>query len=148
MVWVDDVCQHHDEEMSEDELINQSREFFKVCERRNALLNPEKCYVYLAEYEYIGYEFNQLGSKITDKYRNKILDFEKPRNVKELQDFLGTIQYINRYIHQCQILTYWLNDLIKGIASNGKNVLQWTPQANLAFEEIKKSIRRYRIASL
>eukprot|EP00253_Pinus_taeda_P011475 PITA_11475 len=58
-----------------------------------------------------------------------------PRNIKELQAFLGKINFLRRFIQNLAELSRLLNNMLKKDSK-----VKWTVQANQAFEGIKFSL--------
>ena len=77
-----------------------------------------------------GHELLAAPSKIT-----KITDFPAPTNKKELQSFIGTVNFLKQFAPSLQIHLAPLTDLL------GKNVpWQWTDTRATCFDTIKRTI--------
>ena len=62
----------------------------------------------------------------------KIRDYKRPRNIQQLQSFLGLMNFFSRFCDNYARETYPLYQLLR------KNVkFQWTPELDKAFEKVK-----------
>ena len=75
------------------------------------------------------------GCKPSDTKVKAITEMPKPENLKDLQTFLGMIQYLSKFSPQIAELAEPLQDLMKKNAPYA-----WGPEHNQAFEYIKKEI--------
>lgn len=60
--------------------------------------------------------------------------WEKPTSKKELQSFLGLVNYYRRFIRNCSKVAKPLTDLTKNVP------FVWSSQADEAFQELKKAV--------
>ena len=104
--------------------------------RRNGLVfNPQKCVIKTTEVGFFGMVYTTEGVRPDDKKVREIIDLPSPTNVKELQQFLGMVQYLASFIPNLSDKTSVLRDLIK------KDVTWiWLDIHEKAFNEIKKKI--------
>jgi len=58
-----------------------------------------------------------------------------PRNIKELQEFLGKIIFLRRFISNLVELIRLLNNMLKK-----DSAIRWTIEAKISFEEIKLAL--------
>ena len=89
----------------------------------------------MEEIEYLGYTYNQTGSKPQQQYINKILKFKKPTTKKEIKSFLGMVQYIARYVHKLADWTHHLNIILQA-----ENKFQWGRAQDDAFNKIQSLV--------
>ena len=75
------------------------------------------------------------GHKPSDSKVKAITEMPKPENLKDLQTFLGMIQYLSKCSSQIAELAEPLQDLMKKSAPYA-----WGPEHNQAFEHIKNEI--------
>ena len=138
MGYIDDIAIKHDPEAGTQELVDHLEQFFKVCEEFGVLLHPEKFFPFAEEVESLGIKRTRNGLEITDKYRKKVLGLKKPTNTDELRSAIGVIQYIARYIYMYALFAYWLVILLNEF--EGKTTIKWTPEADVAWDTIKKLV--------
>ncbi|KFM57554.1 Transposon Ty3-I Gag-Pol polyprotein, partial [Stegodyphus mimosarum] len=88
----------------------------KVLERareKNVKFNLNKCKIGLNEVKYMGHIFSKDGLKPDEDKIKAIININTPKNVKELETFLGMITYVSRFIPNVSELTSCLRDLLK-----------------------------------
>jgi len=76
-------------------------------------LNLKKCLFLCDEIEFLGYQISSHGVTISDRHTEAIQNFKSPRNVKELQRFLGLAGYFRKFINQFAIKSKPLTELLK-----------------------------------
>ncbi len=64
----------------------------------------------------------------------EIKNFPPPQDIKQLQRFLGIINFYRRFLPECTQILKPLNDLLKG----GAKTLEWTVSAQEAFQNAKR----------
>lgn len=75
-------------------------------------LNVEKCEFFKKEIKFLGHTFDKIKAKINNETREAICEFERPKNKKTLQSFLGLINWDRRFIRNLAQLTRPLEDLL------------------------------------
>ena len=123
LIWIDDGVTKHPLEWNEDQLVNHLIKIFIVCNNYGVLLNPEKFYPFITRLEYVGLTCTEKQHGPTDEYLLKIVKFEKPEKIKQLQEFIGLLQYIGAYIHQFAFFMYFLTILIRDNNRSGQEKL-------------------------
>ena len=97
-------------------------------------VNIDKCVFHVAEVEFVGYKIGRQGIEMSRDKVEHILDWARPRNVKEVQSFLGFANFYRRFIQGFSKICRPLTDLTK------KGVLwEWTAPCQNAFETLKKA---------
>eukprot|EP01032_Pedospumella_encystans_P000787 gene787-912_t len=77
----------------EDEFVANLGAVFARLRKHKVTLNPKKCRFGLKSVEYVGHVVSEEGVSFTEQKRGKVLDFPLPRTQKELQAFLGLVNY-------------------------------------------------------
>ena len=80
------------------------------------------------------------GIKPDSKLVNKILDVKPPSGRKQLNCFLGLVNYFGRHIENFSEILTGFDDLRKG---NG--VFKWGAKHQVAFDELKQTLSKYPI---
>ncbi|XP_060806968.1 uncharacterized protein K02A2.6-like isoform X2 [Amyelois transitella] len=121
-----DSLSEHDQILSK--VIDRARKF-------NVKFNKNKVQ-YRAEFvKYVGLLLSKSGIKPDPEHVKAIVDLEKPKNIKELQKFLGMCNYLSKFISNYSKTTEPLRDLLK------KDVLwDWGSLQEKAFQEVKCKI--------
>lgn len=73
----------------------------------------DKCYWFQSEIIFLGNLVDKYGIRINPKYRQKLLQINKPTNAKALQRYLGAINYISRFIPNLYLITAPLYKLLQ-----------------------------------
>lgn len=89
---------------------------------------------------FLGHTVSSTGIAPLHMKTEAIRQFPKPTTQRQLKEFLGMINYYNRFIRNCSLLLQPLYAIIKP-AKRGQSVtLQWTPAADTAFTAAKQSL--------
>lgn len=116
--------------------IDHQRELFDVLDRIQDYgfrLRHEKCDIEKDEVKFVGHIISGGQVKPNPKLIQQAMDFMPPKNVKEVQSFLGLVNYYNKFIRNMSDLRAPLDELTK------KDVkFEWKPKHQKAFEELKK----------
>ena len=105
---------------------------FLKCRKYGISLNPKKSLFGLEEGKLLGHIISKDGIRIDPTRIEAILQIPHPRNVKELQAFLGKINFLRRFISNLAELIRLLNNMLKKDSK-----VKWTVEAKQAFEKLK-----------
>ena len=131
IVYIDDILIYTETEEEHTRLVKW---VLRKLMDNNLCANIEKCVFHAPQVEFVGFTIGSQGVEMSkDKIAN-ILDWEVPRNVKEVQSFLGFANFYRRFIKGFSKICRPLTDLTK------KGVLwNWTEQCEEAFQGLKQS---------
>jgi hypothetical protein len=105
------------------------------CRKYGISLNPKKSHFALREGKLLGHIVSTYGVKINPTRVEAIHKLSLLRSKKDIQSFLGTINFIRRFIANFAELTKYITCML------GKDYeVKWTKEARHSFESIKKSI--------
>jgi len=93
--FINDILVAMDTEERHDELVE---EVLKRLEENNLFVKPEKCEWKVREVEFLGVVIGPKGVEIQREKVERVLNWPVPRNVKEVQKFLGLANYYRRFI--------------------------------------------------
>ena len=82
----------------DEENLKHLRKVFEKCRRFGLSLNPKNTMFGLQECKILGHIISEKGIKIDPKRVEGILQISHPRNIKELQSFIGKINFLRRFI--------------------------------------------------
>jgi len=122
---------------SDQEHLEHLRQVFLICKKYGISLNPKKSLFGLEEGKLLGHIFSKDGIRIDPERIQAILQMPHPRNIKELQAFLGKINFLRRFIPNLAELIRLLNNMLKKDSK-----VKWTIEAKQAFEEIKIALTK------
>ncbi|CAD6233210.1 GSCOCG00012260001-RA-CDS, partial [Cotesia congregata] len=113
---------------------------FERLRKHGYVINPSKCTIRQEEVTYLGYTINKDGYKPPNERVEALKNFTKPKTIRELRTFLGSINYYRRLVPHAAQIQIPLNNYLKDSKKNDRRIIQWTPEAEEAFEKCKDSI--------
>ena len=111
-------------------------EVLRRLQENGVLISINKCSFFTQHFTFLGHKFNQGGVEMTQERINSILLFPQPRSIKEVQRYLGTLGYVQRFMPYLQLTLSPIHELLKKDV-----VFQWTSEASEAFETIQHQLR-------
>ena len=102
---------------------------------RGPRFNEDKLIVRAKEIPFFGHIIGSGGIRPDPVKTDAIRNMEPPRNEKELQSFLGMVNYLNRFSSRLASLTSPLRELLKR-----DSVYRWGPEFQRALDDVKKEI--------
>jgi len=100
-------------------------------------LNPKKSLFWLEEGKLLGHIISKYGIRIDPARIKAILQIQHPRSIRELQAFLGKINFLRRFISNLAKLIRSLNNMLKK-----DSTIKWTIEAKISFEDIKLALTK------
>eukprot|EP00253_Pinus_taeda_P012365 PITA_12365 len=132
VVYLDDLTPFS---KSDQEHLKHLRQIFMTCRKYGISLNPKKSLFALEEGKLLGHIISKYGNRIDPKRIQAILQIPYPRNIKELQAFLGKINFLRRFIPNLAELIRLLSNMLKKDAK-----VKWSLETKQAFESIKTAL--------
>ena len=139
VVYMDDITI-----LSDDPIQHQQHllSVFNRLNKYNIKIRIDKCAFAQQKVQYLGFDVDANGAHITNKYKSKIDNIPTPQNKKQLQRFIGLVQYIHKFIPSLQLKLKPFHNLMK------KNVIyHWTNELDELFEYIKTQVQDAQILS-
>ena len=93
--FIDNILVATDMEEGHNELV---KEVLKRLEENNLFVKPEKCKWKVREVEFLGVVISPKGVEMQKEKVEGVLNWPAPRNIKEVQKFLGLTNYYRRFI--------------------------------------------------
>ena len=131
--WLDDIIVV--KKASKQKHIDELIDVLSKLENAGYRLSESKSDLFQSEIEWIGHKIVQKGITPTQDKLLAIKELKKPENEKELQSFLGAIQYLSKYIENLSAQTDILRQLLKKDTE-----WKWTEEHTRAFEVLKQKI--------
>lgn len=91
-----------------------------------------KCEFAVNKVEYLGHLISDSGVSVDQQKVQAVRDWPRPKNKRDVQSFLGLVNYYRRFISHCSGIAKPLTDLTKNVP------FQWNPAAESAFVELKE----------
>ena len=118
------------------------RAVFERLKQHHLRINLNKCKLAVSELDFLGYRISEHGvSPIPSKVQS-MLDFPKPVTIVELRRFLGMVNFYHRCLPDAAATQAPLNAYLRDSRKNDKRVIQWSPEADQAFEKLKLDITK------
>ena len=115
------------------EHIQHVRKVLKKLNEWNLTISLEKSEFHKSRVEFLGYIITSEGLEMSKEKVKAVLEWPKPRTLKELQSFLGFAGYYRKFIKGYGEITTPLTELTK----KGKP-FEWTPECQQWFESLKQ----------
>jgi hypothetical protein len=96
-----------------DEHRKQVKKVLTRLRKYDLFAKPEKCEFEKKVVEYLGFIISEEGVRMDPKKVEAVLEWEEPRNVKEVQSFLGFANFYRRFIKEYSKVVSPLTDLLK-----------------------------------
>jgi hypothetical protein len=132
VIYLDDLTVFSN---SDAEHLLHLRQTFEKCRKFGLSLNPKKSHFSMQEGNLLGHIVSKEGIKVDPKRVEAIDTINIPRNIKEIQSFLGKINFLRRFIPNFAEIIKLITDMLKK-----DNQVKWTTEAKASFERVKKSI--------
>jgi hypothetical protein len=101
----------------------------------NVKINWTKCKFFVEQVTYLGHEVSQMGISPSRQKVEAIVSAPEPKNVTQLQSFIGLVNYYSKFIPNLNQKLRVLYELTKKDA-----VWNWTKECSNIFEICKKDI--------
>ena len=103
--------------------------------RANIQLRADKCHFAYKEVDFLGHRISEEGRWPLEASKEKLRRFPQPQSMRELQGFLGSINYYRSYIPRMAQIASPLYALTKKGAS-----WNWTDECKEAFNELRDKL--------
>lgn len=100
-------------------------------------LNPKKCAIGSTETKYLGYIISSEGIKPDPENIRAITEYPKPKNVTDVRQFLGMINYITKFLPNMADRTRHIRELL-----HKDKIFGWNEVHQQEFNELKELVTR------
>ena len=120
---------------TDEEHLNHLRRFFFKCRKFGISLNPKKTLFGLKEGKLLRHIILNEGIKIDPSRIEAILKINPPKNINEVQSFIGQINFLRRFILN-------LSELLKNITNMLKNdtKVKWNMEERESFNSVNQAL--------
>ncbi|QRW10290.1 Retrotransposable element Tf2 protein [Ceratobasidium sp. AG-Ba] len=132
VVYMDDILifSEKEEEHAED-----VKEVLKILRENNLYAKLSKCKFFVKKVIFLGLVITPEGISMEEEGIKAIVEWGAPRKIKEVQAFLGFVNFYRRFIAKFSKIARPLHNLTKKDTK-----FEWTQECQQAFEEIKKRV--------
>ncbi|BHF70280.1 hypothetical protein SprV_0301333000 [Sparganum proliferum] len=109
---------------------------FDRLDQFGVVINPSKCVLGVPSPDFLGHHVDAQGLRPLSSKVEAIRDFPLPTSKRQLQRFLGMVNFYRRLLPNCADLMLPLTNMLSG----PKGPLELTGEALTAFERIKNSL--------
>ena len=131
-VYIDDILVASADEA---EHFRHLREVFERLQQHGLVIRPEKCEFGKASLDFLGYHVSSSGIQPTKKKVAALASFPEPKTVKQLQRFLGMLNYYHRFVPHAASLLHPLHQLTASKRPN--DPIQWNSSLQEVFGKAK-----------
>ncbi|KAL0200166.1 hypothetical protein M9458_003353, partial [Cirrhinus mrigala] len=132
IVCIDDILIYS---RSEAEHRHHVAEVLQKLREHQLYLKAEKCSFHQPSIHFLGYIIDRHGVRMDEGKVEAVISWPEPKTIKELQRFLGFVNFYHRFIKGYSQITSSITNLLKG----HPKTLTWTPDASKAFKNLKKA---------
>ncbi|GJP55497.1 hypothetical protein CLOM_g14448 [Closterium sp. NIES-68] len=129
IVYLNDILVHS---TTQEQHLKDLTAVFSLLQQHRLITKGSKCEFLKHELEFFGHVISIDGVKIDPKKIATIQDWKPPTNLRELQGFLGFVNYVRHFIPNMAGVTSPLTDLLKKGTS-----FEWGGEQQAAFEQLK-----------
>ena len=129
MTFIDNILIATDTKEGHDELVDK---VLRRLEENDLFVKPEKCKWKVREVEFLGVVIGPKSIEIQKEKVEGILNWLAPRNVKEVQKFLGLANYYRRFIKDFARIVAPLHMLVRK-----EQKWKWKKEQEEAFGKLK-----------
>ena len=135
-VYLDDIIVTSATFDKHTELLKEIKQRLKEA---NLRINLEKCDFFKSSLRYLGYVVDVNGLRTHPEKITAMLNYPRPTNTTEVKRFMGMCGWYRRFIKNFSTICAPINDLLKG-HKHKKAPILWTPEADIAFTNIKQAL--------
>lgn len=138
LIFIDDIIIYGESEIQHDERVKKTLERLKSYD---VLLNNSKCIYKVKRINFLGHTLTDEGVKPLKAHVDSIQNFRAPKTVEEIQSFLGTINFVGKWIPNLATLTEPIRMLLRKNLGKNANISQlWQQEQEEAFIKLKKAL--------
>jgi len=134
VVFIDDVIVGMENEERHNELV---AEIIKRLEKNNLYVKPEKCKWKVREVGFLGVVIRPEGIKMKEEKVKGVLEWPRPKYVKNVQKFLELANYYCQFIQSFTSIARPLYDMVKM-----DQEWEWTERQEEVFKELKEKFTK------
>ena len=118
-------------------------EIIKRLEENNLYVKLEKCKWKMREVGFLGVVIGPEGIKMEEEKVKGVLDWLTPQCVKDIQKFLGLVNYYRRFIKDFAVIARPLHDMVKK-----DKRWEWTEKQKEVFRKLKERFTKEQVLAV
>ena len=134
-VYIDDILVASE---TEDQHFEDLRHTFETLKENGLVVNRKKCVLGQPRIEFLGYQVDSTGISPLEHRVDAIRKVPPPTTIKELQSFLGMVNYYRKFVPRAAHHMAHLFDCLKG----RPKTLTWTAESQSSFDAIKEALAK------
>ena len=137
------ICEVYIDDMlifgtKEDKFLTKTHTVFQRCRERNVTLNAKKLIIGFYTIPFVGHDIDwEKGINMSQKRIESTIAFCKPTSLKELQSFMGVVNYFQDHLRDHSAVAKPLYDMVASAIKQKIKSLALTPDGHIAFEKLK-----------
>jgi hypothetical protein len=112
----------------------QVRKVLTKLKEAGLFIKSEKCEFSVQKTAFLGFIISEHGIEMNSKKVKAVLEWETPKNVKDVQCFLGFANFYRRFIEKYSFLCQPLFNLLRK-----DTLFNWDPACEEVFNKLKKA---------
>lgn len=115
----------------------------KVLQENNGLLNQNKCIFNAKEIEFLEHRLSLEGIRPLDRYLKTIQSFREPKNIEEIQSFIGLTNFVGKWTPDLATLTCPIRQVLRQKLSKHADISRFCEEdQKIAFDKFKQSLSK------
>ncbi|KAL0395497.1 UNVERIFIED_CONTAM: Retrovirus-related Pol polyprotein from transposon [Sesamum latifolium] len=140
IVFIDDILIYSS---SQEEHEKHLRAVLQILRAKQLYAKFSKCEFWMEEIAFLGHIISKEGVQPDPTKVKAILEWESPKNISEVRNFLGLAGYYSRFVKDFSVIAKPLTSLLKKNAP-----FKWNNMCDQSFEELKKRLTSAPILAL
>ena len=118
---------------TKDEMFTVLEQFHKILQNENLKAAPDKSHFFLTRVKFLGHNIERNTITPLKSSIDAIQKLQPPKNEEKIQEFLGTLNFLSKYVKKTQIYLRPFCNILRQ-----QNNFEWTTEHQTRFEKIKK----------
>ena len=129
ITYLDDVFM---QSQTKDEMFTVLEKHHQILLQENMKAAPDKSHFFLTRVKFLGHIIERNTITPLNSRIDAIQKFQPPANKKKIQEFLGMLNFLRKYVHKMQLYLRPFCNILRQ-----PNNFEWTTEHQTRFEEIK-----------
>jgi transposase InsO family protein len=131
VAYLDDILVYSE---NEEDHVEHVRTVLRCLSKYNLRVKPEKCKFHKKEVDFLGYIVGVDGVRMSEEKIKVVKEWPQPKTVKEIQSFLGFLNFNRQFIKDYSKIAIPLTKLTRK-----DTPFEWSKEAEDAFQTLKKA---------